>query len=86
MVKLEDRRVVLYLSDEGRRVMRQAGIDVLDAGGFSFDVQEAVEHGLWVRMDFEDGQHVILIRWNYILAIDVGGGEIRTEGRVNRVN
>ena len=83
MVKLEDRRVVLYLSDEGRKVMRQAGIDVLDTGGLSFDIQETGEHGLWVRMDFEDGQHVILIRWNYILAIDVDGGEIRTERLVH---
>ncbi len=83
MVKLEDSRVVLYLSEEGRRVLRQAGIGVLDTGGFSFDVQETSDHGPWVRIDFEDGQHFILIRWDYILAIDVGGGEIRTEGGVN---
>jgi len=76
MVKLEDRRVVLYLGDEGGRVLRQAGIDVLDTG----------DHGLWVRIDYEDGQHVILVRWDYNLAIDIGGGEIRTEGRVDRVN
>ena len=86
MVKLEDSRVALYLSDEGRRVLRQAGIGVLDTGGFSFDVQETSNHGLWVRIDYGDGRHLILIRWEYILAIDVGGGEIReirTEGGIN---
>jgi len=83
MVKLEDRRVVLYLSDEGRRVLRQTGINVLDTGGFSFDVQETSDLGLWVHIDYEDGQHLILIRWNYILAIDVDGGEIRTERLVH---
>jgi len=83
MVKLEDRRVVLYLSDEGRRVLRQAGLGVLDTGGVTFDVHETSDHGLWVRVDYGDGQHLILIRWDYILAIDVGGGEIRTEGLVH---
>ena len=83
MVKLEERSVALYLSDEGRRVLRQAGVDVSDTGGFTFDVQEASEHGLWVRIDYQDGRHLLLIRWDYILAMDVSGGEIRTEGLVH---
>ena len=83
MVNLEDRRVVLYLTDEGRRGMRQAGLEVLDAGGFTFDVHESSDHGLWVRAEYEDGRHLLLIRWEYILAMDVSGGEIRTEGLVH---
>jgi len=84
MVKLDDQRVALYLSDEGRRVLRQAGLGVPDAGGTTFDVLEASELGLWIRIDYEDKQqHWILIRWDYILAVDVTVGEIRTEGLVH---
>jgi hypothetical protein len=83
MVKLEDRRVVLYLSDEGRRVLRQGGVAVSDMGGFMFDVQEANDYGLWVRVDYEDGRHLLLIRWVHILAMDVAVGEIGTEDLVH---
>ena len=51
MVNLEDRRVVLYLTDEGRRGLRQAGLVVSDTGGFTFDVYETSDYGLWVRFD-----------------------------------
>ncbi len=83
MVKLEERSVALYLSDEGRRVLRQAGVNVSDTGGFTFDVQESSDHGLWVRIEYNEGRHLLLIRWDYILAMDVSGGEIKTEGLVH---
>jgi hypothetical protein len=66
MVNLEDRRIVLYLTDEGRRGLRQAGLEVLDTGGFTFDVQESSDQGIWVRVEYEDGRHLLLIRWDYI--------------------
>ena len=83
MVNLEDRRVVLYLTDEGRKGLRQAGLDLADTGGFTFDVQEASDYGLWVRVEYQDGQHLLLIRWTDILTMDVSAGEIRTEGFVH---
>jgi hypothetical protein len=83
MIKLEEQSVVVHLSDEGRRVLRQAAVDVPDTPGVSFDVQEVHEHGLWVRLDYPDGRHVIMIRWDYILAMDVNVGEIRIEGLVH---
>ena len=83
MVNLEDRRVVLYLSDEGRRGLRQAGLEISDTGGFTFDVQEAADQGLWVRLQYEDGQHLLLVRWDYVLAMDVSGEEIKAEGLVH---
>lgn len=83
MVKLEDRPVVLYLSDEGRRVLRQAALNVSDTSGFAFDIEEAGDRGLWVRIDYEDGRHLFLIRWEYILGMDVSTGETETKGLVH---
>jgi hypothetical protein len=85
MIRLEEQSVVLHLSDEGRRVLRQVGVSVPDTPGVQFDVQETTNHGLWVRLDYSDGRHVLLIRWNYILAMDINIGEMRTEALVNLI-
>ena len=84
MVKLEGKPVALYLSDEGRRVLRQAGVNVSDTGGFTFDVYETGDRGLWVRIEYpEEVPHLMLIRWDYILAMDVNEVEVKAEGLVN---
>jgi hypothetical protein len=83
MIKLEEQSVVVHLSDEGRRVLRQAAVDVPDTPGVTFDVHETSDYGLWVRLDYADGRHVIMIRWHYILAMEVNVGKIRTEGLVH---
>jgi hypothetical protein len=84
MVKLEDQPAVLYLCDEGRQVLKQAGLELPDASGIRFDVQEESDRGLWVGLDYPDGfRHLVLIRWEYILAIDLIVGEVRTEGLVH---
>jgi hypothetical protein len=82
-MKLDDRSVVVHLSDEGRRVLRQVGVEVPDTPGVSFDVEESDEQGVWVRLEYQDGPHVLLVRWDYVLAMDVPLGAIVTEGTVN---
>ncbi len=44
-MKLDDRIVVVHLSDEGRRVLRQVGVEVPNTPGVSFDVEESNEEG-----------------------------------------
>jgi hypothetical protein len=83
MINLEEQSVVLHLSDEGRRVLRQVGVIIPDTPGVVFDVQESSNYGVWIRMDYADGRHVLLIRWDYILALDINIGETRTEALVN---
>ena len=83
MINLGEQSVVVHLSDEGRRVLRQVGVGLPDTPGILFDIQETSNHGLWVRFDYPDGRHMLLIRWDYILAMDVNIGETRTEALVN---
>jgi len=82
-MKLEKREVVAHLSDEGRRVLRQAGVDVPDAPGVMFDVRESGEEGLWVLLDYQDGPHLLLVKWDYVLAIDAPLGPTAAEGPIN---
>jgi hypothetical protein len=84
MVKLEEQSVVVHLSDEGRRVLKQAGLELPEVPGVRFDVQGESDQGLWIGLDYPDGwRHALLIRWEYILAMDIIVGEVRTEGLPN---
>lgn len=83
MIKLEERSVVVHLSDEGRRVLRQVGVGVPDTPGVLFDVEGTHERGIWVRLEYEDGPHVFLVRWEYILAMDISVGQTVTAGPVH---
>jgi len=84
MIELKEQSVVVHLSDEGRRVLRQVGVELPDTPGVRFDVQEESERGMWIGLDYQDGfRHMLLIRWEYILAMDVIVGEDRTESFFN---
>ena len=83
MIKLEDQSVVVHLTDEGRRVLKQAGWDAPETPSVRFEVQGSTEQGLWVRLDAANRQYVVLVRWDCILSVVVDAGEVRTEGLVN---
>ena len=83
MINLEEQSVIIHLNDEGRRILRQVGVTVPDTPGVQFDVQEVSNYGLWIRLDYSDGRHMLLVRWDYILAMDVNIGDTRREALVN---
>ena len=46
-------------------------------------VVEGDEQGLWILAVKEDGDHVILVPWKHIKALDIAKGEVRAEGPIN---
>jgi hypothetical protein len=83
MMKLDERVAVVHLSDEDRGMLQQVGVDGPTTPGVSFDVKESDEQGVWVRLEYQDGPYMFLLRGNYILAMDMPLGAIVTEGTVN---
>jgi hypothetical protein len=83
MIKLDDQSVILHLSDEGRRVLRQTGWDLPEASAVRFEVQGTSDQGLWVKLDAAGRQYVVMIRWEYVVSVVVDIGEIKTEDLVN---
>jgi hypothetical protein len=83
-MKLVEQSVVVHVSDEGRRILREVGVQLPDTPGVRFEVEEESNYGLWVALDYEDGsRHAILIRWEYVLSMDVIVGEVQAGGPVN---
>ena len=42
--------------------------------------EDLPDMGLWLRLDREDGMHFFLLRWEYVLAIDIQSGMGRLIG------
>jgi hypothetical protein len=79
-VTVGQRTVAIILSEEGREVLRLAAVNIPDSGAILMHVQESDDLGLWVRTPREDGEHLLLVRWEYVLSIDFPIGETRTIG------
>ena len=83
MIDLAAQNVVMHLSDEGRRVLQQVGVPMPEAPAVWFDVEEIQEQGIWVRYEFDDGQHLLLVLWKYVVALDVPRTVPVSEGQVH---
>lgn len=59
--------VAIILSEEGRDVMRLAAVSVPDSGAATVYIQDTDDLGLWVKAERKDGDHLLLIRWEYVL-------------------
>jgi hypothetical protein len=79
-VNLSERTVAVVLNEEGRSALELTAIRMADSPTLLVDVQDTDDIGLWVRVDREDGEHIVLIRWEYVLSVDFPAGETKTMG------
>jgi hypothetical protein len=77
---LSQSSVAIFLSTEGRELMNLAALSVPEPSALMAFVQETNDLGLWIRVDREDGPHLLLVRWEYVLAVDFPVGETKTIG------
>lgn len=68
------RSVSVMVSQEGQQVLNvSVGLPPSDA--YLFVVDESDDLGLWAKIEREDGLHHLLLRWEYILSVDIRAGE-----------
>jgi hypothetical protein len=79
-MKLAERQVAVVLSEEGQAALQLAGVDVQEGPLPEFLVEETDDIGLWVRVSREDGNHTLLVRWEFVLSLDVPPHEARRIG------
>jgi hypothetical protein len=63
--------VRVILSEEGQAALARSAMISGGSAEVFLPALEADEKGLWIDIRKEDGQHLLLIRWDCILAIDV---------------
>lgn len=73
-MKLAGQAVKVLVADDGEQVLKIAGVSLPDSNLLSISIEESEDLGLWVRIPREDQMHLFLLRWEYILGIDVPSG------------
>jgi hypothetical protein len=70
----------VLLSDDGCAILSVAGIQVDSLCWLDVEVVESEDLGLWIRTERGGLQRVFLLRWEYILGIDLESGKGRLIG------
>jgi hypothetical protein len=79
-MKLTGQTVTILLTEDGRQVLSLASIGLPESNFLTVSVEESEDMGLWIRVPREDQMHFLLIRWEYILSIDMQSGTSRLIG------
>jgi hypothetical protein len=79
-MKLAGQKVAVILTEDGKQVLALASIGLPDSHSISVSVEESEDLGIWIRIPREDQMHFFLLRWEYILGIDLPSGTGRLIG------
>ena len=76
-MKIGERDITVLIDDTGREVLKSLNLD--DSPMQWLYVQDTDDMGIWVRIQREDGNHLVLIRWDFVLGLDFPAGETKTK-------
>ena len=79
-MRLAQQTVAIVLSETGRKALQYAAVNLVDSPSVSLYVQDTDDLGMWVRVERQDGVHIVLVRWDFVLAVDILVGETKTVG------
>ena len=79
-MKISEREASLLLSEDGREVLQLAALNLAESPFLWVKVEDSDDIGIWIRVNREDGDHVVLVRWEYILSIDFLVGQPKVLG------
>jgi hypothetical protein len=77
---LAQQKLALILDDEAKIVLRRASVSAPDSAAVEVYAKETDDLGIWIQVKRVDGDHLVLVRWEYILSIDVLPSERRPLG------
>ena len=79
-MRVSGQTVTIILSDQGRRVLQLAAVTLPESPALLANVRDTDDLGIWINLTREDGEHIFLIRWEYVLSVDLVAGETKTVG------
>lgn len=81
-MEIDNQDLVVVLNHEGRGALRDLGIDT-QSSPVLFHVLEKDEQGVWILNQREDGDHLVLVHWEHIRALDLARGGVKATGPIN---
>jgi len=79
-MRISERELSVLLNQEGREILQHAALNLAEAPFLVVRVEDSDDLGMWVRVTREDGDHVVLIRWEYVLSMDFAVGQPKALG------
>ena len=79
-MKISERDAAVLLTEDGREVLKHAAVNVSESMFLAVRVEDTDDIGIWVRVSREDGDHLLLVRWEYVLSMDFPMGQPKTLG------
>jgi hypothetical protein len=70
-VNLAGRKAAILLTEDGKQVVHLAGINLPETSLILVVIHETEGIGIWFRIERGNEEHWFLLRWEYILGIDV---------------
>jgi len=70
-VKLAGKKIAVILTEDGRQVVQLASIGIPESNLLLIFVHETEDLGIWIRIQRDDEEHLFLLRWEYVLGLDV---------------
>jgi len=71
MLQLKNQTVWVVLSPKGRHILQRAQLTLPESEMIEFYAEESDELGLWVSFAREDGERLLLVRWEHIQAVEI---------------
>jgi hypothetical protein len=59
------------LTNDGKQILALAAVNLPDSDRILFSVEESEDLGLWLRLSREGQPTFFLLRWEYILGIEL---------------
>ena len=79
-MRLAGQDATVILTEDGKAVLELASVKLPDSHLLLISIEESEDLGLWVRLPREDQMHLFLLRWEYILGIDLPSGVAKVVG------
>jgi hypothetical protein len=70
-MKIAESDASILLSDDGRANLSTVEVEVDSLSWIDVDVVESEDLGLWIRVERDSKPGLLLVRWEYILAVEV---------------
>ena len=70
-MKLSGKKAAVLLTEDGRRVLQLAKCGLPETDFLLLVVHETEDLGIWIRIERGGEEHCFLLRWEYVLGIDV---------------